>query len=141
MTATTAPLTGARDSLLRNAIRVDAVVVAALGIAIVAAAGPLSTSTGLPTPVEYGIGALSIAYGPLGFWLASRRRVRTTGTVIAEINIASAIGLVALVVTGVAPLTTVAGELALAVAAYTAVIGAVQYVGVRRIASTATFDN
>lgn len=124
----------AADALLRTAIRVDGVVVAALGIALVAAAGPMSMITGLPIGVEYGIGVFSIAYGPLAFWLASRPRVRAIGMVIAEINVATTIGLVALVATGVAPLTSLSGELALAVAAYTAVIGVVQYVGVRRIA-------
>lgn len=133
MTATTASVETARDSLLRNAIRVDAVVVAAIGIAVVAAAGPLSRSTGLPLGVEYGLGVLSIAYGPLGFWLASRPRVRTIGRVVAEINVVTALGLVVLVVAGLAPLGTVAAELALALAAYTAVIGLVQYAGTRRI--------
>lgn len=134
MTTTTVPATGTRDSLLRNAIRIDGVVVAALGIAMVAAAGPLSTLTGLPTAVEYGIGVVSIAYGPLAFWLASRPVVRTIGMVVAEVNAVTTIGLVALVIAGVAALSTPAGGLALAVAAYTAVIGAVQYVGVRRLA-------
>lgn len=124
----------ARDSLLRNAIRVDAVVIAALGVAMVAAAERLATLTGMPVGVEYAIGVLSIAYGPLGFWLAARPRVRTAGLVIAEINLLSAVGLGALVATGVAPLSAATGELALALAAYTAVIGAVQYAGVRRIA-------
>ena len=134
MTTTTVPAIGTRDSLLRNAIRIDGVVVAALGIAMVAAAGPLSTLTGLPTAVEYGIGVVSIAYGPLAFWLASRPVVRTIGMVVAEVNAVTTIGLVALVIAGVAALSTPAGGLALAVAAYTAVIGAVQYVGVRRLA-------
>jgi hypothetical protein len=132
MTAITSRATRTSDSLLRLAIRVDGVVVAALGIAMVAAAGPLSSLTGLPTGVEYGIGVLSVAYGPLAFWLASRPHVRTAGLVLAELNGATTVGLVALVATGVAPVTTAAGEMALAVAAYTAVIGGVQYLGVRR---------
>ena len=135
MTAITASaLKQSSDSLLRLAIRLDGVVVAALGIAMIAAAGPLSSLTGLPTAVEYVAGVLSVAYGPLAFWLASRRRVRMTGVVIAGINIATTIGLVALVVAGVAPLSSAAGELAVAVGVYTAVIGGLQYLGVRRAA-------
>jgi hypothetical protein len=122
-----------RDALLRNAVRVDGVVVAALGCAAVAAAGPLARITGLPTAVEYVVGLLSVAYGPLAFWLASRPKVRSAGLVIAEINIVSAIGFAVLVMTGVAPLGSPVGELAGALAIYTAAIGAVQYVGVRRI--------
>lgn len=125
-------ITRTSDELLRLAIRVDGVVVAALGIAMVAAAGPLSSLTGLPTGVEYGAGALSIAYGPLAFWLASRPRVRTTGLVIAAINAATTVGLVALVAAGLAPVSAAAGQMALAVGLYTAVIGGVQYLGVRR---------
>lgn len=120
------------DGLLRMAIRVDGVVVAALGIAMVAAAGPLSSLTGMPTGVEYGVGVLSIAYGPLAFWLASRPRVHTIGLVLAAINAATTVGLVALVAAGLAPMTTAAGAMALTVAAYTAVIGGLQCLGVRR---------
>lgn len=120
------------DALLRLAIRVDGVVVAALGAAMIAWAGPLSSLTGLPTAVEYGAGALSIAYGPLAFWLASRPRVRTAGLVLACVNAATTVGLVALVVAGLAPLTAAAGPLALAIGLYTAVIGGVQYLGARR---------
>lgn len=132
MTAITGRKAVARDSLLRWAIRVDGVVVAALGLAMIAWAGPLATMTGLPTGVEYAAGVLSIAYGPLAFWLASRPRVRTAGLVIAAINGATTVGLVALVAGGLAPVTGAAGELALTVAAYTAVIGGLQYLGVRR---------
>ena len=125
-------LTTTSDALLRTAIRVDGIVVAALGVAMVAAASPLSSLTGLPTGVEYAAGVLSIAYGPLAFWLASRPRVRTAGLVIAGINGATAVGMVGLVAAGLAPATSAAGGMALAIGAYTAVIGAVQYLGVRR---------
>lgn len=125
-------ITDTSDALLRLAIRIDGVVVAALGVAMVAAARPLSSLTGLPMGVEYAAGILSIAYGPLAFWLASRRHVRTAGLVIAAINAATTVGLVALVAVGVAPVSTAAGALALVVALYTAAIGGVQYLGVRR---------
>lgn len=127
MTATTVRPTQSRDALLRNAIRLDGVVVAALGVAMVVAAGTSSVFATMPPAVEYGVGVLNIAYGPLAFWLASRRRVRTIGLVIAEINLATTVGLVALVAAGLAPTIT------LAVAAYTLAIGVVQYLGVRRL--------
>lgn len=130
---TAVPTTHTDYALLRMAIRIDALVVAAMGVALVVAAGPLSTITGLPTGVEYAIGVLSIAYGPLGFWLASRRRVRTTGSVIAGINLGTTVGLVVLAAAGL-PATGTGSAMALAVAAYTLVIGLVQYVGARRIA-------
>ncbi|OBA94951.1 hypothetical protein A5662_19115 [Mycobacteriaceae bacterium 1482268.1] len=125
-------ITTTSDTLLRNAIRVDGVVVAALGVAMVAAADPLSSLSGLPTGVEYAAGVLSIAYGPLAFWLASRPRVRTAGLVIAAINAATTVGMVGLAVAGLAPVTSAPGQMALAIGIYTAVIGGVQYLGVRR---------
>jgi hypothetical protein len=125
-------ITQTSDALLRTAIRIDGVVVAALGVGMLAWAGPLSSLTGLPTGVEYGAGALSVAYAPLAFWLASRPRVRTPGLVIAAINAATTVGLVALVAAGLAPVTTAAGQLALAIGTYTAAIGCLQYLGVRR---------
>lgn len=51
---------------------------------------------------------------------------------IAAINAATTVGLVALVAAGLAPVGTAAGALALAIGLYTAVIGGVQYLGVRR---------
>lgn len=130
---TTTSLTATRDSLLRFAIRVDGVVVAALGVAMIAAAASLSTLTGLPTEAEYAVGALSVGYGPLAFWLAARPGVRTTGRVVAAINVVTSVALVALVVAGVLP-TATGTILAVAIAVYTAAIGALQYAGVRRLA-------
>jgi hypothetical protein len=132
MTASTLPKTKAKDSLLRFAIRLDGVVVAALGAAMVATAGSLSRLTGLPTGVEYGIGLLSIAYGPLAFWLAAKPKVRTIGVTVAALNGATTLGLVAVVAAGLLP-STAGAALALAVGGYTAVIGAAQYLGVKRL--------
>jgi hypothetical protein len=131
-TSSTSNTSRTNDSLLRLAIRVDGVVVAAIGVAMVLAAGSLSTLTGLPVAAEYAIGAFSIAYGPLAFWLAAQRRVRTTGLVVAAINAFTSVGLVALVAAGIVP-TTTGVALAVAIAVYTALIGAVQYAGVRRV--------
>ena len=120
------------DALLRFAIRLDGVVVALLGVAMVAFAADLSTMTGLPTAVEYGVGAFSIAYGPVAFFLAARDEVRTSGLVLAVINGLTTVGMVLLVATGVAGLTATGEALALAIGLYTAAIGGLQYLGVRR---------
>jgi hypothetical protein len=125
-------ITRTSDALLRFAIQFDGVVVALLGIVMVAFAGDVSTLTGLPTAVEYGAGVLSIAYGPLAFYLASRRHVRTPGLVLAVINFLTTVGMVSLVATGVAGLTATGNVLALAIGVYTAAIGGLQYLGVRR---------
>ncbi|MDZ4264599.1 MAG: hypothetical protein U1D00_02670 [Mycobacterium sp.] len=125
-------ITETSESLLRFAIRLDGAVVALLGVALVAFAGAASALTGLPTSVEYGVGALSIAYGPLAFALAARDQVRTVGLVLAVVNVLTTAGLVVLVLTGVAGLTATGNALALVVGAYTAAIGGLQYLGARR---------
>lgn len=127
-------ITQTSDSLLRFAIRFDGVVVALLGVAMIVAAVTGSTVTGLPASVEYGAGAFSVAYGPLAFWLAARPEVRTPGLVLAVVNVLTTVGLVVLVATGVAGLTATGNMAALAVGVYTAVIGGLQYLGVRRTA-------
>jgi|KBSSwiStaDraftv2_1062776.scaffolds.fasta_scaffold09254_4 hypothetical protein len=132
MTANAVRLATTSDSLLRFAIRLDGVVVAGVGTAMVACAGTLSRLTGLPIAAEYGIGVLSIAYGPLAFWLAARPKLRGIGLTIARINVGATPVLVALVVGGLVP-TATGSAMALAVGAYTAVIGVVQYLGVRRM--------
>jgi hypothetical protein len=125
-------ITETSDALLRFAIRLDGVVVALLGVVMVAFAADISTLTGLPAAVEYGAGALNIAYGPLAFFLAARDEVRTTGLVLALMNILMTVGMVVLVVSGVAGLTATGNALALAIGFYTAVIGGLQYLGARR---------
>jgi hypothetical protein len=126
-------ITRTSDALLRAAIRLDGVVVALVGVAMIGAAAAHSTVTGLAAPVEYGVGALSIAYGPLAFWLAAQAQVRTAGLVLAAINVLTTVGLVFLVLTDVARLPSTGNALALAVGVYTAAIGALQYLGARRI--------
>ncbi len=120
------------DTLLRYAIRIDGIVVALLGIGMAATAGWLSTHSGLPVAAEYAIGVLCIAYGPLAFFLAARPHVRTIGLTLAAVNLGTTVAMIALALTGLIP-TATGVALGLAVGAYTAVIGAVQYVGARRV--------
>jgi hypothetical protein len=126
-------ITRTSDALLRFAIRLDGVVVALLGVVMVAFAADISTLTGLPTAVEYGFGALNIAYGPLAFFLAARDEVRTTGLVLAVMNVLMTVGMVVLVASGAAGLTATGNALALAIGFYTAAIGGLQYFGARRV--------
>jgi hypothetical protein len=126
-------ITRTSDALLRFAIRLDGVVVALLGVVMVAFAADVSTLTGLPTAVEYVAGALNIAYGPLAFFLAARDEVRATGLVLALANILMTVGMVVLVGSGVAGLTATGNALALAIGVYTAAIGGLQYLGARRV--------
>jgi hypothetical protein len=72
-------------SLLRLALKADAIVTGANGAAYLAVAGPLGDLLGLPEALLRGIGALLLAYAAL-VWLAGSRRTisrRAAGAVIA----------------------------------------------------------
>ena len=120
------------DSLLRLAMRVDAVCVGAAGIALLAAAGWFAALTGLPTAVEYGVGIFSVAYGITVFVLAGIQRVRPAGigTVIAN----AACTVIALAAVFTMSLTTAGVVVVTAAGVYTLAMAEWQYVGVRRIA-------
>ena len=133
MTATTTPATGSRDGLLRYAMRLDAVLVGITGIPFVVAAGWLSSLTGVPVAVEYGLGVFFLVYGVGVYWLAGRDRARPGGIATIAMNAMFTVGFVAAEVSGIWPLTGWGVALLLGGAAYTAVIGTVQYVGLRRI--------
>ncbi|CAN5794860.1 hypothetical protein BH09ACT7_BH09ACT7_38390 [soil metagenome] len=69
MTAVTRPLSDSTDSLLRFAMRLDATLSGLCGVAIAAAAAPLSPVTGLTPTAEYLIGAAFVVYGVVVFRL------------------------------------------------------------------------
>ncbi len=119
------------DSLLRLAMRVDAVLVGICGIALLAAAGWFADLTGLPTSVEYGVGIFSVVYGIAVFALAGIERVRPAGigTVIAN----AACTVIALVAVFTMALTTAGVVFVIATGIYTLAMAEWQYVGVRRI--------
>ncbi|OMC35745.1 hypothetical protein A5740_07565 [Mycobacterium sp. GA-1841] len=132
ITATGAAGTTKRtDSLLRLAMRLDAVLVGICGIALLAAAGWFADLTGLPTSVEYGVGIFSVVYGIAVFALAGIERVRPAGigTVIAN----AACTVIALAAVFTMALTTVGVVFVIATGIYTLVMAELQYVGVRRI--------
>ncbi|MCV7289301.1 hypothetical protein H7J87_28635 [Mycolicibacterium wolinskyi] len=131
MTAITARSATGTDSLLRLAMRVDAVFVGISGIALLAAAGWFSELTGLPKSVEYGVGIFSVVYGVVVFALAAIEHVRPAGigTVIAN-ALCTVIAIVAVLTMS---LTAAGVVLVIGTGIYTAVMAEWQYVGVRRI--------
>lgn len=119
------------DSLLRLAMRVDAVFVGIVGIVLLAAAGYFSDLTGLPKSVEYGVGIFSVVYGIAVFALAGIERVRPAGigTVIAN----AACTVIALIAVFTMALTTAGVVVVIATGIYTLAMAEWQYVGVKRI--------
>ncbi|MDF3338589.1 hypothetical protein P3H80_14220 [Mycolicibacterium septicum] len=119
------------DSLLRLAMRLDAVLVGISGIALLAAAGWFAGLTGLPKSIEYGVGIFSVVYGIAVFALAGIERVRPAGigTVIAN----AACTVIALAAAFTMTLTTTGVVFVIATGIYTLAMAELQYVGVKRI--------
>jgi hypothetical protein len=128
---TTLSTTTSSDSLLRMAMRVDAILSGLCGITLMAAAGPISGLTGFPKAAEFTTGAVFVVYAVVVFLAARLRHVRTAGIATAIANLAFT---VAAVVVVIALDMTTAGVVAmLASGVYTLVFADLQYLGVRRI--------
>jgi hypothetical protein len=66
---TTMPTAG----LLGTALRLDAAMSGATGLALLAAAGPIAAATALPAPLLLACGAFFLPYAALLAWCATRR--------------------------------------------------------------------
>lgn len=134
MTAITTPrFKESTDSLLRFAMRADAVLSGLAGIAGIPLAGWLAETSGTTKAFEYSMSAFFIAYGVAVLALAQLPSVRRVGIVIAAGNLLYTVAAVVLVVSDVFPLTTTGVVLTLATGVYTLVFAELQYQGVRRI--------
>ena len=76
---TTLSTTTSSDSLLRLAMRVDAVLSGLCGVALMAAAGPISGLTSFSKAAEFTTGAVFVVYAVVVFLAARLRHVRTAG--------------------------------------------------------------
>jgi hypothetical protein len=133
-TTATSPPTATDDSLLRFALRADAVATGLCGLLHAAAGGPIASLTGL-TPIQvYVLGAAFMLYGVVVYRLSRLPNVRTAGRWVIDANLLCTVGAVAVVATGVLPLTTAGVVLMLAMGVYTAAFAVLQYLGVRRLA-------
>jgi hypothetical protein len=133
MTAITAPTTTAKDSLLRFAMRLDAVVTGIGGVAGLAIAPWLAERSGTTPAFEYSMGALFIAYGVAAYGLSLRKHVRIPGVVLVVGNLVYTFGAIAVVLAGVWPLTTTGIVLTLGSGVFTLVMADLQYLGLRRM--------
>jgi hypothetical protein len=133
MTALSTRLNVSTDSLLRFAMRADAVLTGLAGIAAIPLAGWLSEISGTTTAFEYSMSAFFIVYGIVVFGLAALPSVRVPGIAVIIANLLYTVAAVVLVLADWMPLTTIGVVLTLATGVYTAVFAELQYQGVRRI--------
>lgn len=124
-----------RDSLLRLAMRADAVLSGLTGIALLVFARQVAELSGTTPAVEYTLGASFVVFGLVVLILAARPEIRTPGLVLAIGNALFTVATVIVVVAGVWPLTTAGVVLTLGTGVYTLVMAELQYQGVRRLRS------
>ncbi len=134
MTAITTPaLKQSSDSLLRFAMRADAVLTGLAGIAGIPLAGWLAEISGTTKAFEYSMSAFFIGYGIVVLALAQLSSVRKPGIAVIIANVLYTVGAVVLVLVDWMPLTTLGVVLTLATGVYTLVFAELQYQGVRRM--------
>ncbi len=133
MTVDTAPASTTKDSFLRFALRLDAVCSGLVGIAMAAAAGPMSSLTGLPRAVEYALAAFFVAYGITVFGLSRLASVRTVGTWLIVGNLLFTVASIVVVLAGPWSLSAAGVVAVLAGGAFTLVMADLQFLGVRRM--------
>jgi hypothetical protein len=119
------------DSLLRFALRADAAFTGVCGLVVAVVAGPLSSLTGLPSGVQYGLAAFFILYGLVVLGLGAMPDLRRAGIGVVAANMAFTVG--AVVAAEVVPMTASGVAASLVSAVYTAFFAGLQYLGVRRL--------
>jgi hypothetical protein len=133
MTAITAPTTAAKDSFLRFALRLDAVVTGIGGVAGLAIAPWLAELSGTTPAVEYSMGVFFVVYGVVVFGLSRMKHVRVPGIYAVVGNLVYTALAVAVVLAGLWPLTTTGRVLTLGSGVFTLVMADLQYLGLRRL--------
>lgn len=119
--------------LLRGALKLDAVVTGANGVAYLALAGPLHDLLGVDAGVLRGLGAFLVAFAAL-VALTAARPAPPRGAVVAivEANLLWALASVVVAVLGTLDPTTVGTIWTLMQAATVAAFAAAQWIGLRR---------
>jgi hypothetical protein len=134
MTAITVPhTTAAKDTFLRVAIRLDAVISGLMGVAGAALAPRIAELSGTSPAIEYSMAAFFIAYGVGVYGLSMRKHVRRLGVAVVVGNLVYTALAVLVVLAGVWPLTTVGVVATLGSGVYTLVMADLQYLGLRRM--------
>lgn len=126
-------LNEATDSLLRLAMRADAVLTGLAGVAMLPLTGWLSELSGTTTTIEYGFATFFMVYGVVVFGLAALPKVTAAGIAVIAANLTYTVAMVAVVVTDVWTLTTAGAILTLATGVYTLAFAELQYIGLRRM--------
>ena len=129
----TRPFDDSTDSLLRFAMRLDATLSGLVGLFIALLADSLSALTGLSSVAEFSGGALLVLGGLGVYGLAAAPHLRRVGVGLIVGNVVLAVAVLVVVAVGALPLTAAGIAATLATAGYFALMGYLQYLGVRRL--------
>jgi FtsH-binding integral membrane protein len=129
----TRPFDDSTDSLLRFAMRLDATLGGLVGLFIALMADPLSALTGLSSLAEFSGGALLVLGGLAVYALAAAPDLRRVGAGLIVGNVVLTVAALVVVAVGALPLTEAGVAATLATGGYFALMGYLQYLGVRRL--------
>jgi FtsH-binding integral membrane protein len=129
----TRPFDDSTDSLLRFAMRLDATLSGLVGLFIALMADSLSALTGLSSVAEFSGGALLVLGGLAVYGLAAAPDLRRVGVGLIIGNVVLTVAALVVVAVGALPLTEAGVAATLATGGYFALMGYLQYLGVRRL--------
>lgn len=119
--------------LLRGALKLDAAVTGANGLAYLALAGPLHDLLGVDAGILRGLGAFLVAFAALVLWTATRPAPpRAAVIAIVELNLLWALASVVVAALGTLDPTTVGVVWTLMQATTVAAFAAAQWIGLRQ---------
>jgi len=121
------------DSLLRLAMRADAILTGVSGLVGLPLVGWLARVSGTTVAFEKEMAFFFVAYGVVVFGLSLLSSVKAAGMAVIVANVVYTIGAVGLVLWGPFELTTLGVVLTLASGVYTLAFAELQYQGWRRI--------
>ncbi|HEY6819317.1 MAG TPA: hypothetical protein VI196_08035 [Mycobacterium sp.] len=127
------PFDDSTDSLLRFAMRLDATLSGLVGLFIALMADSLSALTGLSSVAEFSGGALLVLGGLAVYGLAAAPDLRRVGVGLIVANVVLTVAVLVVVAIGALPLTAAGVAATLATGGYFALMGYLQYLGVRRL--------
>ena len=120
-------------SFLRNALLLDAAASGATGLLLIAGAGFLDGLLGLPVALLREAGLILVPYVAFVVWVATRETIsRGAVRTIVAANIVWALASAGLLVSGLVAPTALGYAFVIAQAAVVALLGELQYVGLRR---------
>jgi hypothetical protein len=129
----TRPFDDSTDSLLRFAMRLDATLGGVVGLFIALLADSLSSLTGLSSVAEFSGGALLVLGSLAVYALAAAPDLRRVGIGLIIGNAVLAVATLVVLALGALPLTQTGVVATLATGGYFALMGYLQYLGVRRL--------